>query len=447
MVTKAPRVNIILYFLISTIVLCVLLQYNLTTRHTDFDKENRHPDSPPSLLLGHHNQASSTGKVRVNTQQQQQQQPWIDEERISSVDYFACCGAGHRLSKLADANYVAKQLKFSLRVFFGFCNNLEVYSYLFRPQSLTKEFLAGGTPDMYIKFSNEVPGFKKITRQGGNTTTCPCFDNDHRFEADIELFNSIRDRFRDQEKIDNFRRDNNFVKHTVIGLHVRAGNGEGGDFMRKNRTIQDSTVWCQNMADLLINMSSAFTDPPILFIATDTAHIISKLQTMLKNKMNVIHLAQDRLVQGDGVLFGDSGSVNDNGDECLNGWIDSFTDMILLSHADIVVAGRPSSFTQSLPMTLALSKNKSERKVRKSFCEVNPAATSTMCFEDLKDWCCNGDTSFSLHSIQKFEYRRMPIVPELNLKEYTKRLEMRPRLLKDCISTPDSRKECISYPK
>ena len=146
------------------------------------------------------------------------------------------------------------------------------------------------------------------------------------------------------------------------------------------------------------------------------------------------------------MLFGDSGSVNDNGDECLNGWIDSFTDMILLSHADIVVAGRPSSFTQSLPMTLALSKNKSERKVRKSFCEVNPAATSTMCFEDLKDWCCNGDTSFSLHSIQKFEYRRMPIVPELNLKEYTKRLKMRPRLLKDCISTPDSRKECISYP-
>jgi hypothetical protein len=459
MVTKVPRFNRIRCFLICSIGLYLLLQYNLTTRHTDVDDENsRHPGGPSSLLLGHHhNQTTSTKKFRVTTRQQQQ--PWIDEERISSVDYFACCGAGHRLSKLADANYVAKQLKFSLRVFFGFCNNQEVYSYLFRPQPLTKEFLVGGTPDMYIKFSNEVPGYKKIVRQQqrGNTTTsssssnsssmisCPCFDNDHRFEADIELFNSIRDRFRDQEKIDNFRRDNNFLNHTVIGLHIRAGNGERGDFIRKNRTIQDINAWCQHMADLLVDMSNDFTDPPILFIATDTVHIISKLQTMLKDKMDVIYLAQDRLVQGEGVLFGAYGSVNDNGDECLNGWLDSFTDMILLSHADIVVAGRPSSFTQSLPMTLALSKNKSERKVKKSFCEVNLAATSTMCFEDLKDWCCNGDTSFSLQSIQKYEYRKIPKVSGLNLEEYTKMIKMRPRLLKDCISTPDSYKDCLPY--
>jgi hypothetical protein len=68
-----------------------------------------------------------------------------------------------------------------------------------------------------------------------------------------------------------------------------------------------------------------------------------------------------------------------------------------------------------------------------------------MCFEDLKDWCCNGDTSFSLQSIQKYEYRKIPKVSGLNLEEYTKMIKMRPRLLKDCISTPDSYKDCLPY--
>jgi len=231
----------------------------------------------------------------------------------------------------------------------------------------------------------------------------------------------------------------------VIGLHIRAGNGEQGDFIRKNRTIQDITVWCQNMAYLLTDISRDFIDPPILFIATDTAHIISRLRGLLKDKMDVIYLAQDRLDDGQGVLFGGMGDVNSDGDECMNGWLDSFTDMILLSHTDVVVAGRPSSFTQGLPMTLALSKKKSERKVNKSFCEVNIEMTAVMCFEDLKDWCCNGNTSFSLHSIQKYDYRRMPEVQGLNLKEYSKKLKMRPRLAKDCIPTPVSQKDCLPY--
>jgi len=420
MIIYVSRFNIIRCFLISNIGLYGLLQYNLI-HNTDVDKNKHHGSSL------HHFDS------------------WLDEDRISSVDYFGCCGAGHRLSKLSDAYYVSKQLKFSLRVFFGFCNNQEVYSYLFGSQPLTKEFLAGGTPDMYIKIVNEVPGFKKIIRQGNTSnSTCPCVD-DHRLEADVELFNSIRDRFRDRERIEIYRSNNNFAGHTVIGLHIRAGNGEQGDFIRKNRTIQDITVWCQNMAYLLTDISKDFIHPPILFIATDTAHIISRLRGLLKDKMDVIYLAQDRLDDGQGVLFGGMGDVVGDGDECMNGWLDSFTDMILLSHADVVVAGRPSSFTQGLPMTLALSKKKSERKVKKSFCEVNIEMTAFMCFEDLKDWCCNGNTSFSLHSIQKYDYRRMPEIQGLNLKEYSKKLKMRPRLVKDCIPTPVSQKDCLPY--
>ena len=58
----------------------------------------------------------------------------IGNSKKSSVDYHACCGLGHRLSRMSDANYVAQRLNFGLRSFWGFCGNLEVFYYLFGPQ-------------------------------------------------------------------------------------------------------------------------------------------------------------------------------------------------------------------------------------------------------------------------------------------------------------------------
>ena len=386
-------------------------------------------------------------------------------EIASSIDYFACCGAGHRFSKLADAYYVAKQLEFTVRVFFGFCANQEVFSYLFGPRPLNEAqlvekiragFRTGNDmniiPDMYIKISNEVPGFKKITRYGrpsyANTTACPCLDTGgQRFYSDIELFTDLRDnRFRARDKVDAFRQDV-FLGHTVIGLHIRAGNGEEGDFVTKNRTIQDIDRWCISMSSILVSLSKTFQkkEPPLLFVASDTVTVVSRLRTMLEGKMEVVDFQQDRIHHGEGVMFGGMGNVNNNGDECKKGWLDSFTDMMLLSHADVLVAGRPSSFTQSLPMTLTLSTPKSERKVLKSFCEVDPDATTFMCFEDLEDWCCNGNTSFSLHTIQKCDYRRMPQVGGLDLEEHSKQLKFRPRTFDGCIPTATSYTDCLPY--
>ena len=37
----------------------------------------------------------------------------------SSVDYFACCGLGHRLNKMSEANFVAKSRNWALRVYWG----------------------------------------------------------------------------------------------------------------------------------------------------------------------------------------------------------------------------------------------------------------------------------------------------------------------------------------
>ncbi len=369
------------------------------------------------------------------------------------------------MSKLADAYYLAKQLELTVRVFFGFCGHQEVFSYLFEPRPINEaqileKIMASITdgnymhmmPDMHIKVSNDVPGFRKIKRVGrsanSNTTDCPCLDSTgQRFDSDIELFSDLRDnRFRGRDKVDDFRQ-RYFSDHTVIGLHVRAGNGEKGDFERKNREIRDIDQWCLSISQLLMSMAESFkeNEPPLLFIASDMASIITKLRTVLEGKMEVVDFQQDRVDHGEGVLFGATGDVNSDGDQCKNGWLNSFTDMMLLSHADILIAGRPSSFTQSLPMTLALSTPKSERKVRKSFCEVDPNATALMCFEDLEDWCCGGITSFSLNSIQLCDYRRMPQVGGLDIDMYKKKLEMRPRARDACIPKLDMNGACLPY--
>jgi hypothetical protein len=363
-------------------------------------------------------------------------------ENVPSVDYFSCCGAGHRFTKLADSYYLAKRVGFSLRVFFGFCDHQEVYSHFFGPQPVEEvlklTFGNNNSSNLHIKVNNEVPGFTKLIREGPNST-CRC--DDDRFDADIELFTGLRNRFRDRGRVDRFREEY-FDGHTVIGLHIRAGNNEQGDFVRKNRTIQNTDQWSESMADLLVSLAANFTNPPLLFLATDTAAILSKFETLLQGKIPVVHLTQHRVEHGKGVLFGEGGSVETQGEACLNGWSDSFSDMMLLSHADVVIAGRPSSFTQSIPMTMVLSTPKEERKVLQSFCEVNPAATEMVCYEDLKDWCCRGVTSFSLHSIQRYDYRRMPRIPGLDPKDFRHHLKVRPE---ECTPTPHSGRECLPY--
>ncbi|KAL3916250.1 MAG: hypothetical protein SGILL_005260 [Bacillariaceae sp.] len=296
-----------------------------------------------------------------------------------------------------------------------------------------------GTKDgVHLKVSNENPGFTKLIRDGDPST---CRYQENRFKSDIEFYGGVRERFSDRDRVETFRKEH-FQGKTVIGMHIRAGNGEGGDFERKNRTIHNVDEWSASMSKLIHNLAKNATDPPILFIATDTAHIISNFRESLRDVMPVVDLSQDRIDHGQGVLFGARGSVETAGEKCLSGWSDSLTDMMILSHADVLIAGRPSSFTQSLPMTMVLSTPKPTRKVPKSFCEVNPAATEMICYEDLKDWCCRGVTSFALEGIQRYDYRRMPRVDGLDPKDYLHHIATRKG---DCIPKPTRGRDCLPY--
>lgn len=387
----------------------------------------------------------------------------------SSLDYSTCCGVGHRLSRMVDAHYLAQKLNVGLRVFFGFCHHQEVYSYLFGSQPLEElqHSVNHSPPNLVYRVKNDVPGFVNIQRKRKATTkahhnqnaTCPC--PQERFVEDVKFYDGLRNRFRGQPRVESFRRKHHFHNHTVIGMHVRAGNGEVGDFQHKNRSIQNATAWIHKMAQRVERLSKTFASPPpLLFIATDTASIITEFRAILKDRMPVVDLSQNRPDPGKGVFFGERLSNNmqetsrnatatdvkdDDGAACLEGWISAFADAMVLSHADVVVAARPSSFTQSLPMTLVLSTPKSSRKVAKSFCEVNPTATKMECFESLMDWCCNGTTSFGREGIQGHEYRRMPD-GELPIQKIWNQMVVRPRHPEECIPTPKNpQRECLPY--
>jgi hypothetical protein len=375
-------------------------------------------------------------------------------EDLSSVDFFACCGIGHRLVRMSLAHFVAKQRNFTLRGFWGWCGEkspVEVFSYLFRPYT-ADEVSHVTSRNTIIPFYNEVPGFDMLVRTNTNSpnhnnhshsnhniTACACQQD--KIDSDLEFYTSLRTRFRQTPSlvVDEFVQ-RHFRNATVLGIHVRAGNGETGDFVHKGRTIDNPEAWVRHVCSLLqdflshqINPTTLRRYPPVLYIATDTPSMIPLFRQQLLDDqvlLPVLDLPQQRQEQGKGVFFGEALQVLNKGQEdgnnhnddddysaCLQGWTDTLTDMFLLSHADVVIAGKPSSFSQTLPMSLAFGRQHQRRKkVPQSYCEIIPQYTSIStttntstnntttesswqeippkmtCFAEYLEWCCHHAT-------------------------------------------------------
>lgn len=432
-------------------------------------------------------------------------------EELSSVDYYACCGLGHRLIRMTLAAYVARQNNFTLRNFWGWCGEqqpVEVFSYLFRPVP-AEEVAHFTSRNMVIPFYNEVPGFPALVRKAtstmdgnghpnnlqqqqqqqqlqsrqvrqdenphqqqptadpGSCVLCPA----DKVQSDLDLYSSLRDRFRHKQLVDDFVQTH-FENATVIGIHVRAGNNEGGDFDQKGRGISNPDLWVKDIRDLVESQllggkhksgndetddkSFLLSKPPIIYLATDTPSMVRRFRHQFATiNIPVVDLPQQgRPQEGMGVLFGESDKVHNKGDvvkqsgtddrrhhddhenksngdgvggddysSCLKGWSDTVADMLLLSHADVVIAGKPSSFVQTLPMSLAFGKPMADRKLtlkNKVYCEVIPryrqvssvlngtsvngdvdeweeTSPTMQCYGSYADWCCNYSTWIKFH--------------------------------------------------
>jgi hypothetical protein len=101
--------------------------------HDDDNSPAKPPPSSSLISMGEQQQQQNQDPRRVTSDSstiESSPLPSLNDEHdanvilaesASSVDYMACCGLGHRLSKLSEANYLAEQFRFGLRSFWGYC--------------------------------------------------------------------------------------------------------------------------------------------------------------------------------------------------------------------------------------------------------------------------------------------------------------------------------------
>jgi hypothetical protein len=132
-----------------------------------------------------------------------------------------------------------------------------------------------------LQFRNQVPGMQPLVR---SRRTCRCDGHEDKVQADLDFYRSLYSRFQFKNDVEEFMLKHAFRNHTVLGVHVRAGNGEAGDFTRKKRTIDNPDHWVKLVVGHLQNLlQKSAIGNPLLYVATDTPDMIVRFRTALPN--------------------------------------------------------------------------------------------------------------------------------------------------------------------
>jgi hypothetical protein len=94
-----------------------------------------------------------------------------------------------------------------------------------------------------LRFINEVPGY--FMTRAGQVDMAQSKNHGYygKGESDAEFYAQLLSLFRFKGRIRDFTTKHAFVNHTVLGLHIRAGNGETGDFLSKAR---GTSIMCRS---------------------------------------------------------------------------------------------------------------------------------------------------------------------------------------------------------
>ena len=378
-------------------------------------------------------------------QQKQQHQQYLPVNRLVHVTIF---GLGHRLCRTTAAWHLAKVLNLTQMVFqWGTCGTIndiragpKIFPYLFgidtwEIPSSSSSSSSSSSATSNVTTSNVslgiVPKAKPTPIRQGKTVLVrndvygyvpgqnfknvqlpipPFFRDQHgpflqKLESDVELYQLLMKRYRFRHHVDQFMEQHHFSNHTVIGLHLRAGNGEQSHFTESGRYIANETQFVSNLLQLLHffldNITTTYPQrfdpiqkPPLLFLATDTAYLVPTIVHTTAHQFHVptVILPQIRLPDNQGVTFR---ALQGAGEKCLQGWRAMVSDMFLLSQADVLIAARHSSFTQSLPLSILFDHVRQHPSQRRgpNFCEVSSSATTMTCLEDLSTWLFRKDPS------------------------------------------------------
>jgi Nodulation protein Z (NodZ) len=234
-----------------------------------------------------------------------------DDNNVSFVHYQGCCGIGHRLARMSSAYHASRRLQFAMKGNWPSCQKTNVFQYLF--ETTVEGYLEPPTPNtlrsaQVVEVYNEVPGYFTVARPTSTTSdianTCDACQQE-KIDSDYQFYNLLMRNFRKRQQVLDFMEQQEFANHTVIGMHVRAGNGESGDFVHKGRAISDLVKFVDRVSAQLVNLTKEFTTPPLVFLATDTGDVANMFREILSiHKIPLVTLPQIRATQGDGILFG-----------------------------------------------------------------------------------------------------------------------------------------------
>ena len=277
-----------------------------------------------------------------------------------------------------------------------------------------------------VDITNEVVGYANLFT---TTSLDGIIENEYwgKDRSDYQMYSQFMDLFRrtHSDRIKMVMQQTNFQHHTVFGLHIRAGNGETGDFVNKGRGINDLENWLISVAQVLCDYekqnSRFFRDNPLMvFVSTDTASIIQKLQSISNAKCKIPYVSADQAYPEEGVgvsFLAYSGNHTDQ-EKCLNGWRDMALDMYMLTQCNTVIAGTYSSFTQTAPLSFVLHKaqlynhgmtTESSTAHPHYFCEFGIAGDRMDCFDSLSNWIKKESTIVTGNASAARQKRRMEV--------------------------------------
>jgi hypothetical protein len=355
------------------------------------------------------------------------------------VAFRGVAGLGHRLFRQSNAYHLAKGLYLdSLAVDWGWCysfdpqnrshvtSHAEIFPHLFGNTTIPVPRQPPDKPRLplvsfpfiqairwndtllqddsiqthKLEFVNEVWQYNERQHNMAKMKRQQYYGKDR---SDLEMYQTMVRQFQFQDRIAYWKRELQFHNHTVIGLHIRHGNGEKGNFKTKNRGIQgvSEQEWISNFAGLLLNYTESWDSKPrLIFLATDSSNATNlalQLEThlaraaTLRPKKSALHppkvvtVEQSRIPDGKGVSYQ---YMFETKEACLEGWVAQMIDMILLAESNVVVAGQYSSFTQTIPLSFQFAKARSAATHEPNglVCNVGVKATVMECFEDFGEW-------------------------------------------------------------
>ena len=304
-----------------------------------------------------------------------------DPPTLNRLKHVGSFGLGHRFSKLSASVDLARQLDVPIvQVEWKDCS-IDLFANLFGNSTLLlRPPHRGDQQSKTILVRNDVAGYYAGQAYKNAQTAVTSHHRSiwlQKLENDHTLYSQLLSNLPGRDTTMRAFQDSCgwHNRSMVIGVHVRAGNGETDHFKaaQRDQTDLDPATVAVQIQGLL-----AATNNPLVFVATDTASWVERLKSALHGVVDVVAYPQERVAPGEGVGYQHWSQADES---CVLGWRSATMDMALLAETDTLVAVTRSTFTQIAPALLVLHKDGGR------FCEMGSTAPVALeCFSTVASW-------------------------------------------------------------